>query len=69
VLQNARFLQILTSPTATMETRRSIVRQAGNNEPLVGITIPREQVKKKYSGINSIVKSKAVLIKDRYRKI
>jgi hypothetical protein len=38
-----------------METRSSTMCQATNNEPLVGITIPWEKVKKKYSGINSTV--------------
>jgi hypothetical protein len=27
--------------TTTMETRSSTVRQAANNEPLVGLTVPR----------------------------
>jgi hypothetical protein len=38
-----------------MESRSSTVRQAANNEPLVRIVVPREQVKKKYNGINSTV--------------
>jgi hypothetical protein len=38
-----------------METRSSTVCQAVNNEPLVEITVPQEQVKKKYSDINNIV--------------
>jgi hypothetical protein len=37
-----------------METRSSTVRQAVDNEPLVRITVPWEQVKK-YIGINSTV--------------
>jgi hypothetical protein len=31
------------------------MRKVTNNEPLVGITIPHEHVKKKYSGINNTV--------------
>jgi hypothetical protein len=38
-----------------MESRSNTVFQAANNELLVGITIPREHLKKKYSGINSTV--------------
>jgi hypothetical protein len=37
-----------------MESRSNTVFQAANNELLVGITIPREQLKK-YSGINGTV--------------
>jgi hypothetical protein len=42
-----------------MESKSSTVRQATNNEPLIGITVPQEQVKKKYSGINSTVHIKS----------
>jgi hypothetical protein len=38
-----------------MENRSSTMCQAANNEPLVRITVPQEQVKKKYNGINSTV--------------
>jgi hypothetical protein len=38
-----------------MESRSNTVHQAANNEPLVRITVPWEQVKKKYSGIISTV--------------
>jgi hypothetical protein len=38
-----------------MESRSSTLRQAANNEPLVRITVPQEQVKKKYSGTNNTI--------------
>jgi hypothetical protein len=50
------------------------VRQAANNEPLIEITVPREQVKKKkYSGINSTVHIRSgfeiTVPRDCYRKL
>jgi hypothetical protein len=38
-----------------METSSITMHQAANNNPLVGITVSQEQVKKKYSSINSTV--------------
>jgi hypothetical protein len=38
-----------------MESRSSTMDQATNNELLVRITVPQEQVKKKYNGINSTI--------------
>jgi hypothetical protein len=52
-----------------MESRRSTVCQAANNEPLVRITVPQEQVKKKYSGINSTIYIRNCSYKNRYRKV